>query len=75
VVVYKDSNVANANRKADAINEIWPDLNAAVLSLTGEPPFEVVIGGTMERAAARKLTKRLRANGLPEATLVKTLSR
>jgi hypothetical protein len=75
VVVYKDSNVAKANRKADAINEIWPDLNAAVFSLTGEPPFEVVLGGTMQHAAARKLTKRLKARGLPEATPVKTLSR
>jgi len=72
VVVFQDSNVANANRRADAINEIWPDLNAAVYSLTGDPPFEVIVGATMERATARRLVKRLRSNGLPEAMLAKT---
>jgi len=72
VVVFQDSNVANANRRADAINEIWPDLNAAVYSLTGDPPFEVIVGATMERATAIRLVKRLRSNGLPEAMLAKT---
>ena len=74
VVVYKNSDVVKANRKADAINELWPDLNAAVFSATGAPPYEVVVGGTMRRAEARKLIRRLKTTGFPTGTWAKMVS-
>jgi hypothetical protein len=57
VLVYRDSDIAKANRKAEAINEIWPELKAAVFSLDGEPYFGVATGGVMERAGARRARK------------------
>jgi hypothetical protein len=74
VVVYKDSNIAKANRKAEAINEIWPDLNAAVFSLAEEPSFAVATGGPVSRAASRKAVKRLKARGFSQATWARTVA-
>jgi hypothetical protein len=73
-VVYKDSDIANANRKAEAINEIWPELHATVFPLADESYFGVATGGAVERAAAGKLIKRMKVRGFPHAAWVKTVS-
>lgn len=65
VVVYTYAHASSAHEEAAAINRKWPGLQARVLALKGGSSQAVVLGGAMDREAARKLRERAVASGLP----------
>jgi eukaryotic-like serine/threonine-protein kinase len=66
VIAYTFAKSKDAEKRAERINEKWPDAHAEVFSIvSGRSPFLVAVGGRMNRDEAQRFRKRAVAHGLP----------
>ncbi len=77
VVAYTYSRKQDAERKAQSINERWPNFDAEVITPSGSnnAPYLVALGGRMTRPDALRLRQQARRQGLPRDTFVQNYSR
>lgn len=75
VIAYTYNGLHDAQKKANAINEKFPDLHADVFAPRGQrAPYFVSLGGRMTRDAATRLMRQARSKGLPRDTFVRNFS-
>jgi hypothetical protein len=77
VIAYTYSGMEAAEKRAEAINERWPDFRAEVFvpPTQGRSRYLVALGGPMTRDQAAQLQSRARSSGLPRDTYIQNYSR
>jgi hypothetical protein len=76
VIVYTFNARAQAEHKAQTLNERYPGFNAEVFDPFGEKgPFLIAVGGRMNHDEAVALQRKARAQGLPKDTFVRNFTR
>jgi hypothetical protein len=68
VIAFTYSKKSDAQKKADALAQVHPDLQPSVFSPKGRAPYLVAIGGVMSKDAAYALARRSHSLGLPRDT-------
>ena len=76
LIAFTYSGRRNAEKKAEAINQAWPEGQAEVFSPdnAGGAPFLVALGGRMTRDDAVRLLKIARGKGLPRDIYIQNYS-
>jgi hypothetical protein len=70
VVAYTYRQESGARKKADSINQNYPDLKAEAFSPGPGKPYLVVLGGAMTREEAARLREKARSDGMPRDTYI-----
>lgn len=76
VIAYTYNAWRDAEKKALAINQKWPGMNAEVFAPKGtnHPPYLVALGGRMNRLEAARILQKARSRGLPHDTFMLNFS-